>query len=101
MSQAAEQDPLPLSTDRPSGKGLAVGALVLGILGFVPLLGVLCAGVGLTLGIVALSKAQDRKGLAIAGTTVSALTLVLSCVITVGGLLLPAIGKARQEGRQA
>jgi hypothetical protein len=102
MSQLPNQyqPQIQYETASSPGKGLAISSLVLGCLGIIPLLGVLTALVGLILGIVALSKSQDKKGLAVAGTTVSAITLVLACVISAAGILLPALGKARQAAQQ-
>jgi hypothetical protein len=88
-----EQGPKP-------SNGLAIASLVLGIVGIVPLLGVITSLVGLILGIIALAKAKDKKGMAVAGTTVSACMLVFSCVLSASGILLPALGKARAAARQ-
>src|SRR5690242_3252419 len=82
------------------GRGLAIASLVLGIVGLLPLIGPVIALVGLILGIVAITKAPEgQKGLAVAGTTVSGVAIFLSCVISIG-ILLPALGKARNTARQ-
>ena len=58
--------------------GLAIAALVLGIVSFIPVfpLGLLTAPVGLILGIVALRKRRPGQGMAVAGVIVSAVMLV-------------------------
>ncbi len=85
--------------------GLAIASLVLGILGFCSsgLLGV----IGLILGIIALvsiSNSQGQKrgtGFAIAGVICSVCSFIT--IIFMIGMLLPALGKARQvaQGAQA
>ncbi|MBX3390272.1 MAG: DUF4190 domain-containing protein [Phycisphaeraceae bacterium] len=85
--------------------GMAITALVFALLGFCfPLFGL----VGLILGIIALTRANNRpsefggKGLAIAGISVGGASLVLGCVLSFFylGIMLPALGKARQAARQ-
>ena len=68
--------------------GLAVAALVLGILGFLSswfILGALPAIVGLILGIIAISRSakthQSGKGMAIAGTILSGIALVIATIV--------------------
>lgn len=79
--------------------GMAIASLVLGILGFCT--GGLLGLIGLVLGIIAiisLSNSANRvggKGFAIAGISVSACSLLTSCLFI--GLLLPALTKARQN----
>ena len=85
----------PSAPDR-SGGGLAIASLVLGIIGLLlfPL-----ALIGLILGIIAVSKSGERnRGMAIAGLILSAVGLVFGCLSV--GILLPALGKARQSARQ-
>lgn len=81
--------------------GLAISSLVLGVLGFFTC--GLTAVVGLILGIVALVKISNSKGavrgqgLAIAGTVVSAIFLMM---IPVGAaMFLPAFAKAKQRAQ--
>lgn len=110
MSQQPPQPPFPPGLSAPSTfggplpmpsktSGLAVASLILGILG-------LCTGgvaglIGLPLGIAALisisKKPMERrgKGLAIAGMSVSAASLVAGCFAL--GIFLPALGKAREN----
>jgi len=84
----------------PEGKtsGLAIASLILGILGIVTC--GLTAVAGLILGIVALNKSSktrdhSARGLALAGTIVSAVFLVLLPVLA--GMLLPALATAKQK----
>lgn len=90
----------PQARPQPAGgvSGLAVAALACGLIGLaVPGLGL----VGVVLGVVALLRASTSgldKGLAIGGVASGALGL-LTTVMCIG-LLLPAIGKARQTARE-
>ncbi len=80
--------------------GMAIAALVLGLLGVVvPLLGL----VGIILGVVVLSKCgkdsnQGGRGLAIGAIIAGVIATALNFVIC-AGILLPALGKARQAAR--
>ena len=56
---------------------LAVGALILGICGIVPVLGILLGGVGIVLGIVALAKRAGGKGLAVGGIIAGIVGIVI------------------------
>jgi prepilin-type processing-associated H-X9-DG protein len=100
----ATVSPATATEAQPSGapsktSGLAVASLVLGILGLLTC--GLTALVGLVLGIVALvrinkSQGQIRgQGLAIAGTVVSAVFLLLIPISA--GMLLPALNKAKEK----
>jgi prepilin-type processing-associated H-X9-DG protein len=86
-------------TVAPKTSGLAITSLVLGCLGLFTC--GLTSLVGLVLGIVALvriNKGQGQlrgQGLAIAGTVVSAVFLLL--VPISAAMLLPALGKAKQK----
>ncbi|MHC4248421.1 MAG: DUF4190 domain-containing protein [Planctomycetota bacterium] len=83
--------------------GLAIASLVLGILGLLTC--GLTAIVGLVLGIVALvkiGKSRGRlggQGLAIAGTCISGLMMLL--IVVQVGLLLPALSSARERARRS
>jgi len=91
--------PLPASAPPPARtNGLALASLILGILGVVTC--GLTALAGLILGIVALKKTSASRdgagrGLAIAGTIVSAVFLLL--LPALAGMLLPALAKAKQK----
>lgn len=79
--------------------GMAIGALVCGIIGFcfAPL-----AIVALILGIVFLSKSRDGqpgRGMAVAGTVLGGVGLVFSVVALLIAILLPALGAARRTAR--
>lgn len=70
----------------PEPKGLAITALILGIIGlvllWVPILGALLGLVGLILGIVALKKRQS-KGLSLTGLITGGVALIIGGIITV------------------
>jgi prepilin-type processing-associated H-X9-DG protein len=81
----------PPQAGAPS-KGLAIAALVCGIVGFIiPLVGL----VGLILGIVALATKRPGKGMAIAGIVCGALSPVMTCAI-----LLPSLNRAREAANR-
>ncbi|MFD7923448.1 DUF4190 domain-containing protein [Streptomyces sp. NPDC059740] len=97
--QAQGHEPYPQGANTPSpaaGNGLAVASLVLGILALISfwtVFGGLVLGlVGLVLGIVGIRKARagraPHRGMAIAGTVLSALGLVGSAVILAAGVSL-------------
>jgi hypothetical protein len=96
FSPAPPTAPTPVASPDSSGTGLAVAALVCGILGLcVPLLGI----VAIILGVVYLARPQPSgRGLAIAGIVTGVLGL-LSTVALLLALLLPALGQARQAAR--
>ena len=101
MSQHASAPPtapMPAASPDSPGTGLAVAALVCGILGLcVPLLGV----VAIILGAVYLARSSvNGRGLAIAGIVTGVLGL-LSTVALLLALLLPPLGQARQAARVA
>jgi prepilin-type processing-associated H-X9-DG protein len=96
--------PNPHSGAPPKTSGLAVNALVLGIVGL------LCSPVGvvgLVLGIVAISqinkdpRALAGKGLAIAGIVTGALSTVIMIVALPIAILLPSLGKARELSQRS
>lgn len=95
--------PPPASGATPGGKtsGLAIASLVLGILGLVS-----CGAtalIGLVLGIVAMVKIKNSEGrlsgngLAIAGTAVSGVFLLL--IPIQAAMLLPALAKAKERAQ--
>ncbi|MGW1023163.1 DUF4190 domain-containing protein [Streptomyces sp. NPDC002577] len=83
---------------RPPLNGLAVAALVLGILCFLP-------AVGLVLGLVALmqirKKGERGKGMAVAGMTLSSLGVVLLAVFLVTGAASEFADGFRDAAREA
>jgi prepilin-type processing-associated H-X9-DG protein len=112
MPQAAAQMPpgqeTTLDYATPSGPlrtGMAVAALVLGILGLVlcpPIFGIL----GLVLGIVALVRASNRpaeyggRGMAIGGICCGAAGLLLVIPLQLA-ILLPSLSRARELAKRA
>lgn len=102
MSQFSQSPDFEVST--PPSKGMAVSGLVVSIIGCcVPLLGF----VGIILGIVAMVRAKSDArrygggGIALAAIIVGALSLVVSIIgIILVGLMLPALGQARNAARQ-
>lgn len=94
----------PLDSYLPGPKptsGMAIASLVCAILGLlIPGLGF----IGVVLGVVALSNtrpdgAKSGRGLAIAGIVVGAVSLILGIALC-AGIMLPALGKARQAARE-
>lgn len=82
-----------------SGKGLSVTSLIFGIVGlvlfWVPLLGIGSAITGVVLGIVALVKKSDGKGMAIAGLICGGLAIVPGIIAAVmGAAILSLLGIA-------
>jgi serine/threonine protein kinase/HEAT repeat protein len=59
------------------GKAVAIWALVLGIIGVIPVLGLATGLIALVLGIVALVKQTSKKGIAIAGTILGGVALLM------------------------
>jgi hypothetical protein len=101
MTHAATPPTAPMPPDQSAsagGNGLAIAALVCGIVGLcVPLLGV----VGIVLGVVSLAKGRgDGRGLAIGGIVTGVLGLLATAGLMVA-IMLPAIGQARMAARQA
>jgi hypothetical protein len=92
----------PRSRVPPPTSGLAIASLVLGLLGILTL--GLTAILGLIFGIVSLvkiGKSRGRlggQGLAIAGTCVSGVMMLL--IFVQMGLLLPALAAARERARR-
>jgi prepilin-type processing-associated H-X9-DG protein len=80
--------------------GLAVGSLVMGIVGFIiPVIGGLVA---IVLGILGLTKTKDPrvggKGMAIAGIIIGAVSMVVTpCCISI---LLPSLNRARETANR-
>ena len=88
----------PISTPgiATGGPGLAIAALVLGLVSAIPFLGVLTGLAGLVLGIIALATRRRGKGMAAAGVVLS--ILLPAAVHT--AILIPAISKAKTAARQ-
>ena len=84
--------------EESAGKGLAIAAIVLGIL-------LITSPIGLILGIIALTKSGKpgqggARNLAIGGVIASSVGMVLGCGCIGTGVMLPALGKARNAARQ-
>ncbi len=106
MSQFPPSQPHPIAEPPPQQtSGLAIAALVVGILGVVTF----CSPIGLValiLGIVALGQigGEDSRvggrGMAIAGIILGTISLLLGIVALMIGMMLPALGAARTTARQ-
>lgn len=101
MSQLPPETPAAIpnaqSAPRP-GKGLAVTALVLGLIGLFPLAGVLAALAGITLGIIVLAAKKPGKGMGLTGIITGVIGIIGSIVFVIGGFayfLTGAVGKAQ------
>lgn len=87
---------------------MAVGSLVLGIIG-IPTLGLCFVGgiAGIILGVIALTRAGKNparyagKGLAIAGIVLSSLSLLIAIPGTIAALAIPNLIKSQQAAREA
>ncbi|MGO4105039.1 MmpS family transport accessory protein [Leifsonia sp. YAF41] len=80
--------PVPAEPQPKTGNGLGVAALIIGIIAlvgaFIPFLNYgtgFIAFIGLVLGIIGLVRKGKKKGVAIAGTIISGLALILSIVM--------------------
>lgn len=97
------QSPPPMYEQPVQTSGMAIASLVLGLLGFCfsPL-----GLIALILGIMAMSRIgnpanrQSGHGMAMAGTVLGGVSMVLGTVVLLIGLLLPALGAARRSARQ-
>jgi hypothetical protein len=80
----------------PPGGGMAITAFVLALIGFLvcPPLGL----VALILGIIALSRGTANRGLAIASVCIAPCAVISGLLFA--GIMLPALGAARQAARQ-
>jgi predicted Zn finger-like uncharacterized protein len=86
---------------------LAVWALILGVIGLVPVIGILPGLIGVVLGIVALSKigAADNRlkggGMAVTGVVTGGVGLLISVIfVLLLAIMLPALGVARTTARK-
>lgn len=88
-----EYTPTPYPT-QPNRSWAAITSLVLGILNLcgwiIPICGGLFGVLGVIFGILGLKSTQ--RGLAIAGIVLSALTLLLTIVLTIAGFSLASLG---------
>ena len=78
----------------PKGGGMSIAAFVLGLLGFIPL----CGLIALILGIVALVTNRAKKGLAIAGIVLGVVLMPTALLVSI---LLPSLNRARSLAKQA
>lgn len=104
MSQTPPAAPPPQPIAPPASQGtdgLAIASLVTGLLGFcVPLAGV----AGIVLGVLGLRRTGPGKaggqGFAIAGIVAGSISTLAMCLVApLIGILLPALGAARQTAR--
>ncbi len=86
------------------GGGLATAALVLGLIGLIPLLGILPAVAAVVLGLVSLLRRLPRSGCALAGTALGAVGATTSIVVTgialLVSVLMPVLSEARDQARR-
>ncbi len=89
-----EQSPLPVAPvvwpARPEpagGNGLAVAAMILGIIDIVPFYGALAAAIALILGTISLATRRQGRGMAIAGIATAASGLLLLAGFTFYGVM--------------
>ena len=95
----APPSPHPAAPQKTSG--LAVGALILGICGIVPCLGILLGGAGIVLGILALAKNAAGRGLAVGGIIAGLGGIVVGQVLMVVIALVPMLTRAKEGAKQA
>ena len=104
------ETPPPITPPPPPGadgqgqakkaSGLAVAALVLGICGLIPVLGLILGLTGVILGIIVLAKKSPGQGLALGGVAVGAVGVLLLNPLLVA-ILVPAVGRARELAKRA
>ena len=104
MTQSPPVAPPPLAgpdsrAQKNAGLGIAVAALVLGLCGFVPTLGLIAGPAGIVVAAIALARRSPGRGLAIGGLVCGGIGLVLN-VALIGGLLL-ALSYAKGTARRA
>jgi hypothetical protein len=78
------QSPPPLTTEKST---LGIVALIFGICGFIPFLGILLGLVGLIMGIIALATRKAGRGFAVAGLVLGLIAMLLHVVLVVPVLL--------------
>jgi len=76
---------------------LAVGALILGICGIVPLLGWVLGGIGIVLGVVALVRNAGGKGLAVGGIIAGLVSIVIGQAVLAPMLVSALPGAPRHQ----
>lgn len=88
---------------KPKTSGMAIASVICGALGACTFI---TSIIGVILGIVALNKIKNSngeksgQGIAIAGIVVSCVTLIVFFFVAMmAGIMLPALGKARQSAR--
>jgi len=82
--------------------GFATAAFVLGLCGFIPLLGMLLGLLAVVFGIIALARSVGcgRKGFAIAGIVIGAVTMIVQPILLVA-VVTPAVQRASELANQA
>jgi len=83
------------------GSSLPVAALILGLCGIVPFLGVLAGLTGVILGIVSLAKGAGRNGMAVTGIITGLVLPTIGTATLMVAVLVPALGHAREVAKRA
>ena len=97
MQQPPIGAPAPAGAGAPArGGGLAVAALVLGLLSLIPIIGLLLGLIAAILGIGALAVKTRRKSMAAVGVAFGVIGMVVTPVVFVSGAFW-ARGKAKQS----
>ena len=101
MTQAPPpQQPQQVLVVAKPKSGLAIAAMVLGLSGIIPFLGVLTGLTGAILGVVSLAKGAGRKGMALTGVIAGVVLPTIGTLTLMVAVLVPALGRARELSRR-
>lgn len=82
--QPSPSQPLPYAPPVKKGKGMAIAALILGILAVIPCLGMATGLTAIILGIIVLATGREGKGKAIAAIVLSAVLSIVAWLLWLG-----------------